>query len=90
MPTKRQVLELLKRDELLAAADAYELAVADRRQRALLVDALARSRKGSRRRSGSGGGRGRWAVSDSWGASATTAASVGRGNFRGSVGGIGA
>ncbi len=45
MPTKRQILERLKRDELLAALDAYELAVDDRRQRDLLVDALGRSRK---------------------------------------------
>ncbi len=45
MPTKRQVLEHLKRDELLAALDAFDLSVDDRRQRILLVDALGRSRK---------------------------------------------
>ncbi len=45
MPTKRQVLEHLKRDELLATLDAFDLSVEDRRQRALLVDALGRSRK---------------------------------------------
>lgn len=47
MPTKRQVLELLKRDELLAALDAFELDVDDRRQRNLLIDALGRSRNAS-------------------------------------------
>ena len=35
--TKRQILEELKRDELIAAVDRYELPVADRRSRALLV-----------------------------------------------------
>lgn len=45
MPGKRQVLEVLKRDELLAALDAFELTVEDRRQRAPLVEKLARSRK---------------------------------------------
>ncbi|MCP4655228.1 MAG: SAM-dependent DNA methyltransferase, partial [bacterium] len=45
MATKRQILERLKRNELLAALDAYELVVDDRRQRDLLVSALGRSRK---------------------------------------------
>ncbi len=45
MPTKRQVLEHLKRDELLDALDTFDLSVDDRRQRALIVDALGRSRK---------------------------------------------
>jgi len=40
MPTKRQVLEQLNRDELLTAVDAFDLAVPDRRKRGLLVDAL--------------------------------------------------
>ena len=43
--TKRQILEELKRDELIAAVDRYELPVADRRVRDLLVDALASSRR---------------------------------------------
>ncbi|MCP4662051.1 MAG: hypothetical protein GY856_42150, partial [bacterium] len=38
-------MERLKRNELLAALDAYELVVDDRRQRDLLVSALGRSRK---------------------------------------------
>ncbi len=45
MPTQRQVLERLKRDELLFALDTYDLEVADRRRKDSLVDALARSRK---------------------------------------------
>ena len=45
MPTQRQVLERLKRDELLQALDAFELEVADRRRKDDLVDTLARSRK---------------------------------------------
>ena len=45
MPTKRDVLEKLKRDELLAAADRLGLEVSDRRSRALLADTLASSRK---------------------------------------------
>lgn len=45
MPSKRRILEELKRDELLDALDALDLAVADRRRRDLLIEALARSRK---------------------------------------------
>ncbi len=44
MPLKRQVLEELKRDELIAAVDRFELPVADKRVRDLLIDALASSR----------------------------------------------
>jgi type I restriction enzyme M protein len=45
MPTKRDVLQHLKRDELLAAADRFDLEVSDRRARAVIADALASSRK---------------------------------------------
>jgi type I restriction enzyme M protein len=45
MPTKRQVLEILGRNELQALADLHELAVEDRRVRDQLVDAAAGSRK---------------------------------------------
>ncbi len=45
MHSKREVLEHLKRDELLAAVDRFELRVEDRRLRSELVDALARSRR---------------------------------------------
>ena len=45
MPTKRAVLSELTRAELRANLDSYELAVDDRRVKAQLVDALARSRK---------------------------------------------
>ena len=45
MPTKRDVLEHLKRDELLAALDRYDLPVRDRRVRGELVEALAGSRR---------------------------------------------
>jgi type I restriction enzyme M protein len=47
MPSKRNVLEQLKRDELLAAVDEFDLDVQDRRVRDQLVDALASSRKAS-------------------------------------------
>ena len=45
MPTKRAVLAELTRAELRAGLDHYELTVDDRRVKAQLVDALARSRK---------------------------------------------
>ena len=45
MPTKRAVLAELTRRELRAGLDFYELQVPDRRVKAQLVDALARSRK---------------------------------------------
>lgn len=44
MPKKREVLEQLKRDELLAVVDRLGLEVSDRRSRAVLADALARKR----------------------------------------------
>ena len=47
MPSKREVLEQLKRDELLLAIDRFELEVDDRRVREKLVDALVSSRKAS-------------------------------------------
>jgi type I restriction enzyme M protein len=45
MRSKREVLEHIKRDELLAAVDRFELTVEDRRLRSELVDALGRSRR---------------------------------------------
>lgn len=45
MSRKRDVLEQLKRDELLAAVDRFELSVEDRRSRGPLVEALAHSKK---------------------------------------------
>ena len=45
MPTKRAILAELFADELRANVDYYELQVDDRRVKAQLVDALARSRK---------------------------------------------
>jgi hypothetical protein len=44
MPAKRDVLEQLKRDELLAALDRLGLEVSDRRARAGLLEVLAVSR----------------------------------------------
>ena len=43
MPTKRQVLQLFTRDELLFYLDHYELTVPDRRVKDGIVDALRRS-----------------------------------------------
>ncbi len=45
MPTKRQILGQLKRDELLAAVDRFELQVHDRRVRKQLIGALAAARR---------------------------------------------
>jgi type I restriction enzyme M protein len=45
MSRKRDVLEQLKRDELVAAVDRFEVTVEDRRSKALLVEALAGPRK---------------------------------------------
>ena len=45
MPTQRAILAELTTDELRANVDYYELKVADRRVKAQLIDALARSRK---------------------------------------------
>jgi type I restriction enzyme M protein len=45
MPSKRDLLGLLSRDELLDVADRFELAVADRRVKDQLVDAVASSKK---------------------------------------------
>jgi type I restriction enzyme M protein len=47
MPSKRDVLAQFSRDELLAAADRFELAVADRRVKDQLLDAVASSKKGT-------------------------------------------
>ena len=41
MPTKRQVLDLFSRDELLTLLDQHELAVRDRRVKDALVETLA-------------------------------------------------
>ena len=45
MPTKRAILAELTAEELRASIDFYELAVADRRVKQQLIDALANSRK---------------------------------------------
>ena len=45
MPSKRDVLAQLTRDELLNAADQFDLAVADRRVKDQLVDAVGASKK---------------------------------------------
>src|SRR4051812_29018704 len=45
MPTKRDVLALLSRDELLVVADRFELSVADRRVKDQLVDTVVSSKK---------------------------------------------
>jgi type I restriction enzyme M protein len=45
MSRKRDVLEQLKREELVAAVDRFELEVGDRRVRGALVEALAGSRR---------------------------------------------
>ena len=45
MPRKRDVLQALKRDELIDAADWFEVPVCDRRVRDDLIEALAGSRK---------------------------------------------
>jgi type I restriction enzyme M protein len=45
MPSKRGVLAQFSRDELVAAADQFELAVADRRVKDQLVDAVASSKR---------------------------------------------
>jgi type I restriction enzyme M protein len=45
MPSKRQILAELSRDELVAIVDRYDLASRDRRSRDALVDAVAASRK---------------------------------------------
>ena len=45
MPTKRAILSELSADELRAGVDLYELEVDDRRVKANVADALARSRK---------------------------------------------
>ena len=48
MPTKRDVLSQLSRDELVAAADQFDVTVADRRVKDQLVDAVASSKKARR------------------------------------------
>jgi len=47
MPTKRDVLDLLTRDELLGLADHFEVDVPDRRLKGQLVDAIAAARRAS-------------------------------------------
>jgi type I restriction enzyme M protein len=45
MPSKRDVLSLLTRDELLAVVDRFELAPPDHRAKDGLVDTIASSKK---------------------------------------------
>jgi hypothetical protein len=45
MPSKRDVLRLLTRDELISIADAFDLHVYDRRVKEKLVDAVAGCKK---------------------------------------------
>ncbi|MDP9002796.1 MAG: hypothetical protein M3O46_22130 [Myxococcota bacterium] len=45
MPQKREVLQLLSRDELVALVQRFELSVADRRAKDGLVEAIAASKK---------------------------------------------
>lgn len=45
MPSKRRIVETLKKQDLLALVDYFELEVADRRVRDQLVDAIASSKK---------------------------------------------
>ena len=45
MPSKRSVLSLFNRDELIAVVEQYELFVQDRRVRELLIDSVATSKK---------------------------------------------
>lgn len=45
MPQKREVLQLLSRDELVAAVDRFELSVTDRRAKDGLIEAVAASKK---------------------------------------------
>jgi hypothetical protein len=44
MPTKREVLELLAKNELVALLDAHDVAVEDRRKKDAIIDALSRAR----------------------------------------------
>ncbi|MCK9464124.1 MAG: SAM-dependent DNA methyltransferase, partial [Proteobacteria bacterium] len=44
MPTKREIIELLKRDELNEVVERFELDVADRRSKDGLIEAVAASR----------------------------------------------
>jgi hypothetical protein len=48
MPSKRDVLALLTRDELLAVVDRFELAPPDRRAKDGLVDTVASSKRATR------------------------------------------
>ena len=45
MPSKRDVLSLLTRDELLAIVDRFELSPHDRRAKDALIEAVASSKK---------------------------------------------
>jgi len=47
MPSKRDVLAQLTRDELLGTADRFELEVADRRVREQIFEAVASSKRAS-------------------------------------------
>ena len=47
MPSKREIITLLKRDELNEVVDRFELDVADRRAKDGLVEAVAASRRAS-------------------------------------------
>ncbi|MBK6520026.1 MAG: N-6 DNA methylase [Polyangiaceae bacterium] len=44
MPTKREVLELLAKNELVALLDAHDVAVEDRRKKDAIIDSLSRAR----------------------------------------------
>ena len=45
MPSKREILALLTRDELLGVVDQFELEVPNRRAKDGLIDAIAASKK---------------------------------------------
>ena len=45
MPTKREILALLTRDELLGVVDLFELEVPSRRAKEGLIDAIGASKK---------------------------------------------
>jgi hypothetical protein len=45
MPTKRDIIEQLKREELQAIAESYELEVGDKRVREELIDAIVKSKR---------------------------------------------
>jgi len=45
MPSKREVLALLNREELVSVVEQFELSVADRRKKDELLEAVASSKK---------------------------------------------